>query len=93
MKLYIGSLQFSTTEAELNTLFSEYGEIKELSLVTDRHTGESKGFGFVEMKRNADADKAIKALNGSLFQGRNIKVNQAQAKSKAKSNRWRPGMY
>lgn len=93
MKLYFGNLQFSTTEAELNTLFSKYGEIKELSPVKDRHTGEFKGFGFIEMRRNSDADKAIKALNGSLFQGRTIKVNQAQAKSKTKNTRWRPGMY
>ena len=92
MKLYIGSLPYSTTESDLKTLFGDFGDINELSLVKDRHTGESKGFGFIEMKRNSDADKAIKALNGSVFQGRNIKVNQAQPKGKSVRGRWRPGM-
>ena len=92
MKLYIGSLPYSTTESDLRTLFGDFGDIDELSLVKDRHTGESKGFGFIEMKRNSDADKAIKALNGSVFQGRNIKVNQAQSKGKGDRGRWRPGM-
>ena len=92
MKLYIGSLPYSTTESDLRTLFGDFGDIDELSLVKDRHTGESKGFGFIEMKRNSDADKAIKALNGSVFQGRNIKVNQAQPKGKSVRGRWRPGM-
>lgn len=90
MKLYIGSLPYSTTESELRALFDTFGEIHDLSLAKDRNTGESKGFAFIEMKRNADADKAIKALNGSAFQGRNIKVNQAQPKTK--STRWRPGI-
>lgn len=89
MKLYVGSLQYSTTETELESLFGEYGHIDELSLVKDRHTGNSKGFAFIEMKNNADADKAIKALNGSVFQGRHIKVNQVQPKSKGA--RWQPG--
>lgn len=92
MKLYVGSLQFSTTESELEALFGEFGDIAELSLIKDRQTGNSKGFAFVDMKNNADADKAIKALNGSMFQGRNIKVNQAQPKAKAKSTRWRPSI-
>ena len=90
MKLYVGSLQYSTTESDLRTLFGEFGKINELTLAKDRYTGESKGFAFIEMKQNADADKAIKALNGTVFQGRNIKVNQAQPK--AKSARWRPGI-
>jgi RNA recognition motif-containing protein len=90
MKLYVGNLPYSTTESELRVLLGEFGEINELSLVRDKYTGESKGFAFVEMKKNADADKVIKALNGSVFQGRNIKVNQAQPKEKIP--RWRPGM-
>ena len=90
MKLYVGSLPYSTTESDLRALFDTFGEIQELSLVKDRNTDEFKGFAFIEMKRNADADKAIKALNGSFFQGRNIKVNQAQPNTKNK--RWRPGM-
>lgn len=90
MKLYVGSLQYSTTESELRALFNEYGKVSELSLVKDKYTGESKGFAFIEMKRNSDADQSIKALNGSVFQGKNIKVNQAQPKGK--DARWHPGM-
>ena len=82
MKLYVGSLNYSTTEDELDKLFSDYGSVESVSLIKDNFSGQSKGFGFVELPNNADADKAIKALNGSNFQGRVIKVNQAQAKTK-----------
>ena len=92
MKLYVGSLHFSTTESELKILFGEFGATSEVLLVKDRETGKSKGFAFVEMNNNADADNAIKALNGSVFQGRNIKVNQAQPRGKVKNTRWRPGI-
>lgn len=90
MKIYIGNLPYSTTEPELMTLFSEYGKVYDLSLAKDKYTGESKGFAFVEIKRSANANKAISALNGSYFQGRNINVNQAQ--TKRKDTGWYPGM-
>ena len=82
MMIYVGSLSYSTTEDELEKLFSEFGGVESVSLVKDSYSGQSKGFGFIEIPNNADADKAIKALNGSSFQGRLIKVNQSQAKTK-----------
>ena len=92
MKLYVGGLNYSATEDELVRLFSGYGSIESVTLVKDTISGQSRGFGFVEVPSNADADKAIKALNGSSFQGRVIKVNQAQAKSKSAHSK-RRGRY
>ncbi len=82
MKLYVGSLSYSTTEDELLTLFSDYGSVEMVSLVKDHMSGQSKGFAFIDIPNNSHADKAIKALNGTGFQGRLIKVSQAQPKSK-----------
>lgn len=87
MKLYVGNLQYSSTEDDLKSLFSSFGEVESVSLITDRHSGNSKGFAFIEMPNNANADQAIKELNGSNFQGRMIKVNQSQPKSNSSSNR------
>jgi RNA recognition motif-containing protein len=84
LKLYVGSLAYSTTEDEVDLLFSDFGTVESVELVKDRFSGQSKGFGFVEMRSNAEADKAIKGLNGKLFQGRTIKVNQVQPKAKSK---------
>ncbi|HFD39984.1 MAG TPA: RNA-binding protein [Anaerolineae bacterium] len=78
MNIYVGNLPYSVTEADLKAVFSEYGELENVSLVSDRFSGESKGFGFVEMPNNSEADTAIKALNDSPLKGRNIKVNQAK---------------
>lgn len=80
MKLYVGNLQYSSTEEDLKELFSEFGEIISINIIKDRHTGDSKGFAFVEMTDNTSGDKAIKGLNAAQFQGRSIKVNQAQDK-------------
>lgn len=77
MNIYVGQLPYSTTAEDLRTVFSEFGEITSLNLITDKFSGQSKGFAFVEMPDNSQADKAIKALNKSMFQGREIKVNQA----------------
>ena len=84
MNIYIGQLPYSVKENELREIFSEYGEIASLKLVKDRFSGQSKGFGFIEMPNNSEADKAIKALNKSLLQGKEIKVNQAQERRKKK---------
>lgn len=78
MKLYIGNLSFNITEEDLRELFSPYGDLDTIQLITDRQTGQSKGFGFAEMLNNSHADAAIKALNESEYKGRKIKVNQAQ---------------
>ncbi len=76
-KIYVGNLPFSATEAELNGLFSEYGSVDSVSLITDRETGRPRGFGFVEMDSDG-ADKAIKALDNKDFNGRTLKVNEAR---------------
>ena len=83
MNIYIGQLPYSVKEDELREIFSEYGEIASLKLVTDRFSGQSKGFGFIDMPNNSEADKAIKALNGCSYHGKLIKVNQVQAKTKS----------
>ena len=91
MKIYVGNLQYSSTEKDIREMFSTFGEVHSAQLITDKFSGESKGFGFVEMSKNSEADSAIKALNGSSVQGRAIKVNQAQAKKSRP--KWRPGHY
>ena len=78
MNIYVGNLPYNVTEDELRAAFSEFGEVTSATLIMDKFSGQSKGFGFVEMGNNSDADKAIKALNESAFKGRNIKVNQAK---------------
>lgn len=79
--IFVGNLSFSTNEDELRQLFEPYGQVERVSILTDRDTGRSRGFGFVEMNSNEDGDKAITALNGSQFGGRTINVNEARPKS------------
>jgi len=81
MNIYVGNLAYSVTEDELRAAFSAYGEISSVSLITDKFSGQSKGFGFVEMPNNSEADAAIKALNETALKGRNMKVNQAKPRS------------
>jgi RNA recognition motif-containing protein len=78
MNLYVGNLSYGVTEDDLKAAFSEFGEVESVNIITDRQSGQSKGFAFVEMPDNSEADKAIKALNGSELKGRGIKVNQAK---------------
>ncbi|MEY6432205.1 RNA-binding protein [Thioalkalicoccus limnaeus] len=78
MNIYVGNLPYSVTDDDLRAAFSEFGEVSSASLISDKFTGQSKGFGFVEMANNSQADAAIKALNGSDMKGRNITVNQAK---------------
>ena len=80
MKLYVGNLPYTVTDEQLNEIFSEYGEVESASLIVDKFSNQSKGFGFVEMPSNAAADTAIKALNETQMGGRQIKVNQAKPK-------------
>ncbi|MBC7356915.1 RNA recognition motif. (a.k.a. RRM, RBD, or RNP domain) [Desulfacinum infernum DSM 9756] len=87
MNLYVGNLAYGVTEDELRAAFAEHGEVESVNIITDRYTGQSKGFGFVEMPSNSDADKAIKALNGASLQGRPIKVNQAKPRTNNRSFR------
>ncbi|HXY12892.1 MAG TPA: RNA-binding protein [Terriglobales bacterium] len=79
--LYVGNLPHSTTEAELRKLFEPHGAVEKVSLVTDRDTGRSRGFAFVEMTDASEADKAIGALNGSNLGGRTLTINEAKPRS------------
>ncbi len=78
MKLYVGNLSFQTSSQDLEDLFAGIGSVESASVVEDRETGRSRGFGFVEMTNQADAEKAIADLDGQEFAGRNIKVNEAK---------------
>jgi cold-inducible RNA-binding protein len=79
--IFVGNLSFNTNEDELRQLFESYGQVDRVSILTDRETGRSRGFGFVEMASNEDGEKAIAALNGSQIGGRTINVNEARPKS------------
>ncbi len=81
-KLYVGSLPYSTTEQELQQLFSQHGAVASAKVITDRYTGQSRGFGFVEMASADDAQKAITALNGAPLGGRTLVVNEARPQEK-----------
>jgi RNA recognition motif-containing protein len=81
MNIYVGNLAYSVTQDDLREAFAAYGEISSVNLITDKFTGDSKGFGFVEMSNNSEADAAIKALNETPLKGRNMRVNQAKPRS------------
>ncbi|HEY4223681.1 MAG TPA: RNA-binding protein [Myxococcota bacterium] len=77
-KLYVGNLSFQTTDDQLAQIFSDHGTVTRASVVTDRETGRSRGFGFVEMSNDAQAKAAISALDGQMVEGRNLTVNIAK---------------
>ncbi|MGH8198296.1 MAG: RNA recognition motif domain-containing protein [Steroidobacteraceae bacterium] len=81
-KLFVGNLPFSATEESVRALFAPHGTIESLALINDRDTGRPRGFGFIEMP-SADAAKAMQALNGKNFEGRDLKVNEAQARERS----------
>jgi len=90
MNIYIGNLSISTTEGFLKTLFAEFGEIESIKVIKDRYSGRSKGYGFIEMPSNSEAEQAILALNKKRIDGNNIKVRAADSgrkRSKKKSRR------
>jgi len=80
MNIYAGNLPHETTEDELRQAFAEFGQVTEVRLIMDKFSGESKGFGFVEMPSKAEAEKAIEAMNGKDFMGRTLNVNEARPK-------------
>ena len=86
MKLYVGNLPFTATDESVRTLFSQHGTVDKISLITDRDTGRPRGFGFVEMS-NADASRAMQALNGTDFEGRALKISEAQDRGRSGGNR------
>ena len=88
MNIYVGNLSYDVTEDEVRDIFSPHGEISSLSIIKDKYSGQSKGFGFIEMPNQAEAEEAIKALNESELKGRNIKVNQAKPKEERPKRRY-----
>jgi RNA recognition motif-containing protein len=85
--IFVGNLDFGTTEASLRALFEAYGNVEKVNLITDRDTGRSRGFAFVEMADAAEAERAITALNGSNLDGRPLNVNEARPKSEGGGSR------
>ena len=79
--IFVGNLSFNTSEDELRRMFEPFGQVDRVSIMTDRDTGRSRGFGFVEMASNEDGEKAITALNGSQVGGRTLNVNEARPKT------------
>ena len=78
MNIYVGNLDFKVTEQDLDELFNEFGQVESTRLITDKYSGRSKGFAFVEMANNNEANEAIEALNGKDFKGRSMTVNEAR---------------
>src|SRR5579863_3881794 len=79
--IFVGNLNFGATEDAVRALFEAYGAVEKVSIITDRDTGQPRGFGFVEMSSNADADRAIAELNGRDLDGRALNVNEARPKT------------
>jgi cold-inducible RNA-binding protein len=90
-KLFVGNIPHSTSEAELRALFEPHGKVDQVSVVTDRDTGRSRGFAFVEMSDSAEAEKAIAALNGKELGGRALNINEARPKTDRGGSGGRPG--
>jgi RNA recognition motif-containing protein len=81
MNIYVGNMSFDATEDEVRALFTEFGEVSSVNLISDRDSGRPKGFGFVEMPQAEQAQKAMQALNGKEFKGRALNVNEARPKT------------
>ena len=79
--IFVGNLSFGATEDSVRSLFEQYGAVDRVSIVTDRDTGRAKGFGFVEMSGDAEAERAINSLNGQELDGRNLTINEARPKA------------
>jgi len=91
MNIYVGNLSYSATENSLRTLFEQYGSVTTAKIITDKFTGSSRGFGFVEMSNNDEAARAIAELNGKEFEGRKIVVNESQPRENTgRSNNYPP---
>lgn len=92
-KVYVGNMNYSTAENQLRDLFAQYGEVASVNIIVDRYTGKAKGFGFVEMANDDEAQKAIEALNGFEFMGRQLRVNEAEDKPRRDGGNFRPRRY
>ena len=78
MNIYVGNVPYNSSEEDLGNLFSEYGTVTSVKIIINKHTGRSKGFGFVEMANEAEGDKAVESLNGYEINGRNLRVDKAK---------------
>ncbi len=87
MNIYVGNLPYNLTDDDLRAAFSEFGEVSSVNIIMDKMSGQSKGFGFVEMPDDSAANEAIEALNESALNGRNIKVNQARPRGERSPRR------
>lgn len=87
MNIYVGNLSYEVTEEDLQKAFEAFGQVESVKIIKDNYTGKSKGFGFVEMSDNADAQSAIDALNDKEIKGRSIKVNAARPRSENRGGR------
>jgi RNA recognition motif-containing protein len=92
-KIYVGNISFNATEEDLKGLFGEYGETESVKLVTDAQTGRPRGFGFVEMTTEEDAQRAVSALNGKVFMGRTLTVSEARAQQPRERGSFDRGGY
>ena len=81
MRIFVGNIPYTTTGDDLSELFGEFGEVNDARVITDRGTGRSKGFGFVDLPNDSDANEAMKSLNGSDFNGRPLTVNEARPRN------------
>lgn len=88
MRIYVGNLKYSVTDERLREMFSEFGEVTSADVVKDKFSGQSKGFGFVDMPNGAEAAQAIKALNDSLQDGRKLTVNEARPRAERPPRRY-----
>ena len=77
MNIYVGNLNFKTTEEDLSAQFEQFGPVTSVKIISDRYSGQSRGFGFVEMENKPDGEKAVSELNGQEFSGRALKINEA----------------
>ena len=87
MNIYVGNLSFEVTEEDLQEAFEAFGQIESVKIIKDNYNGKSKGFGFVEMSNNAEAQSAISALNDKELKGRNLKVNMARPRTENSGGR------
>lgn len=87
MNIHVGNLDYSVTEEDLRTLFSSFGEVSSINIIKERSTGQSKGYAFVEIPNNSEADKAMKALNGTRLKEQVLKLSQAKPPEKRQQRR------
>ncbi len=86
MNIYVGNVSYNSSEEDLGNLFSEYGTVTSVKIIINKHTGRSKGFGFVEMANEEEGDKAVEALDGHEVNGRNLRVDKAKEREEGETD-------